>query len=188
MLFLLIGGAASAATLTTHLTVDNTFSLYLSPTDSALGTLVGTGNDWGTTYTFSAALTPGVSEFIHVVGVDLGPPAAYIGDFSVDTTAFSFLNGGQSLNTGTAFWGSNATGFGNPYSTPVDEGANGVGPWGLHPAISASAHWIWDAGGAGGTAYFSTQLVAAPAAAPEPGTLVLLGLGAALCGLRKLRK
>lgn len=40
---------AAAPELSGAMTVDNEFSLYLSTTDSALGTLLLQGSDWGAT-------------------------------------------------------------------------------------------------------------------------------------------
>lgn len=57
-------GQANATTLNSTLNVDNTFRLYLSTSNNTLGTLVGSGNDWPTTYSFSSALTAGVTNFL----------------------------------------------------------------------------------------------------------------------------
>src|SRR5258707_349646 len=135
---------ASAGTLSSSLTVDNAFDLYISTSDAILGTLVGSGNDWTTTYGYSTGLANG-TNYIHVVAINQGGQGGFIGDFSLNDAAFQFVDGTQHLLTSvTDNWGFNTTGFGNPYVTPLDEGANGVGPWGTRPGISGSARWLWD--------------------------------------------
>src|SRR5262245_36281058 len=65
---------ANATTLSGVLTVDDTFSAYISTNDAILGTLILSDSDlnWATTVSFSGvALTPGVTNYLHVVGQDL---------------------------------------------------------------------------------------------------------------------
>ena len=180
-----LASIASGATLTVNMNVDNVFDLYLSTSDAVLGTAVGTGNNWPVTYTFTPLLTPGVTNYIHIVAVDQGLPAGFLGDFSVDDPLFQFVNGTQSLVTNTT-WSFNTTGFGNPYSTPADEGANGVGPWGTRTGVSGGAHWIWDPRNAS-TVYFSTPITYTGASTdtPEPAAVSLLVGGLALCLMRR---
>ena len=81
------------------------------------------------------------------MGIDLcGPPSAFIGDFTLSSTNFWFANMTQSLVTNATDWTVSPTGFNVSPGTPADFGANGVGPWGTRPGISASAHWIWASG------------------------------------------
>src|ERR1035437_10674987 len=121
----LLASVANASMLTAHINVDNVFNLYVSISDSALGTLVGTGTDWAVTETLAQSLTPGVTNDIHLVADNQGGPGGFLGDFSVSDTSFQFVNGTQSLLTNTG-WDFNTTGFGTSYGNPVDEGANGV--------------------------------------------------------------
>src|SRR5262249_52462722 len=75
-------GAASAAVLNLNLTADNAFSVYLATSDSQLGTLIGSGNNWPSTYNFTTTLNAGTNYFIHVIGTNwtsangfpFGPP------------------------------------------------------------------------------------------------------------------
>ena len=179
-------GDSGATTLGADMTADDSFELYISTDDNVTGTLIGTGNWWPTTYSFNAALTPGVTNYIHVKSWDVyGVIASLIGDFSLSDTAFTFSNGTQTLATNLSNWGVNTVGFGNPYSTPLDLGPNGSGPWGTLSGIDASAHFIWDPSGCFCTAYFSTAIIPTQGV-PEPSTLLLLGSG--MIGLAALRK
>jgi hypothetical protein len=140
-----------------------------------------------TTYSFSgAALTPGVANYIHVLGTDDGPPAAFIGDFTLSDANFQFDNGSQFLVTDTTHWRASASGFGSGYVTPVSFGPNGTGPWGMRPFIDASAQFIWDSSPACGfcNRYFSTVI----SPVPEPETYAIMMAGLALLGFVARRK
>jgi hypothetical protein len=171
-------------TLTTHMTVDDAFDLYLSTDDTQIGTYIGSGSSWMNTYTFMADLTPGVTNYVHVFGTDrYRVIAAFIGDFSVSDTSFKFLNDSQSLVTDRAHWSISNLGFGQGYYMPDEIGINGSGPWGFRPGISSSASWIWSNYGYDLTyRYFSTSIIPVPA--PAALMLALEGLG----GLALLRR
>src|SRR4051812_37986491 len=112
------------------MTVDNAFTTYLSTSDTVQGTQIGFGNSWPSLQNFSSLLTPGVTNFLHIVAQDFGAPAMFIGDFTLSDAGFQFSNGTQHLLTNTTNWGFSNTGFTGSYSTPLDEGPNGTGPWG----------------------------------------------------------
>jgi hypothetical protein len=183
---LALASVAPAANLTTFMTVDNFFEIYLSPADPVLGTLVGSGTSWPTTYNFVTALTPAVTNYIHVVAHGAGGIEAFIGDYTLSDASFQFANGTQHLLTNTVDWGFNYTGFGTPYSTPVSDGTNGVGPWGTRPNIDASAQWLDFCSGC--TAFFSSPISPVQSGVPEPATFGLLGAGAALLYWRRTRR
>lgn len=183
--------AFAGTTLTGAVNADNVFSAYISTSDSTLGTLIGSGSSWPTTNTVSGELTDGVVNYLHVVVSNQGGPGGFLGDFSLSGTGFAFTNGTQSLLTGDAAWGQNLTGFGNTYSAAVNEGANGVGPWGLLSGYGMdSPEWIWNYHSNGGsdfnTVYFSAAIDPQSSNVPEPASLGLVGL--TLLGLAAARK
>lgn len=181
-----VSGAAQAATnLTASLNVDNVFDLYLSTDDSVLGTLIGSGNNWPTTYTFTTALTAGVDNYIHVVATDTGPPAAFLGKFTLSDADFKFANDAQTLLTDTSHWQQSNTGFGVGYFTPTSAGVNGVGPWSFLSTVGADAQWLSYAGSS--TTYFSTRITSL-APIPEPGTWALMIAGLGLLGFAARRR
>lgn len=181
---------ASATTLSVHMTVDNVFNTYISTSDAVLGTLIGSGSNWPSTFTFSGALTSGVTNYLHIVGVDQGPPAMFIGDFSLSDTGFGFSNGTQLLVTNTTNWGFSNVGFGGSYGTPLDEGPQGTSPWGSFPSINSAARFIWANPACGNcTVYFSTAITPnAVSNVPEPSTSALFIAGFALVSLRLTRR
>ena len=181
----------SATTLSVNMTVDDAFNTYISTSDAVLGTLIGSGTSWPTTVTFSSLLTPGVTNYIHVVAVDYIAPAMFIGDFSLSDTGFIFANGTQLLVTDTANWGASSSGFGGAYSTPSDLGPQGTLPWGTFAGINSGARFIWSENPTCGdcTRYFSAAITpTAAAGVPEPTTFALFIAGLALVVLRQTRR
>jgi MSHA biogenesis protein MshQ len=177
--------AASAATLTGTLTVDDAFNAYISTSDSGAGTLVATGSTWENPQTFSYGLTPGTTYYLHVDGWDTkGDASGFLGSFSLSGTGFAFSNGVQTLNTNTSDWKASLSGFSGGYVAPDNLGTNGTAdPWYLYaqfPQIDSSAQWIWTGtqGQNGVHSYFSTTIVAVP----EPETYAMMMAGLAMMG------
>jgi hypothetical protein len=122
-----LSGQALATTLSTDLTGDNSFALFISTDDSLPGTSVGAGTDWTVTYSFNAALTPGVTDYIHVAATNDSGPAAFIGDFTLSDANFQFANGSQFLVTDTTHWQVSPSGFGSGYGTLLASGPTAPG-------------------------------------------------------------
>lgn len=170
----LVAVSAQAGTLTGNVNVDDEFDAYISTSDSVVGTLIGSGTSWPTTYTFSTTLNPGQDYYLHIAAKDNASPAGFLGQFSLTTTDHTFVNGGQYMLTQPSTFKVSSTAFGGPYVTPVDLGANGVGPWGNRTGVDSSARWIWNPDTTSGRQFFSTKITAA---VPEPAS------GAILAGL-----
>ena len=218
-----IGMIASAnlahpATLSGSLTVDNFFFAYVSTSDSTLGTLVASGADWPTTVSLSQALTPGVTNYLHIEAINEWGPAMFVGQFSLDNTLFMFANGTQSLLTDTPHWSAifnntNNSATEQTWVMPTGGGVTSFGPndgsvstpWGLFSDIDSSAQFIWsnallaDPNGACGsddihgcTVDFSTPItLTTPSAVPLPGALPLFAsglVGLGLLGWRRQRR
>lgn len=177
--------ASAHAGVVTNMTSDDAFEYYVSTDDTVQGTLVGTGFGWGTTFNFNAALTPGVTNYLHVKVTDVAAVVgAWIGDFTVDPS-FQFDNGGQFLTTDTVNWRYSTITWGNWNLAAHSDGANGVGPWGTRPGIDSSAQWLnyTDDTGFYASAFYSTTLNAVPL----PSGVGMAGLGLLAVGARRRR-
>ena len=185
---------ARATDLSAKINVDNDFGLYVSTDDSVLGTPVmeylNGSNQWELTRSGSATLTPNVTNYIHVVGVDRGGGyAMFLGQFNLSDTGFSFANGSQLLLTGNSAIQVSKTGFGANYAPTTDVGPNGTLPWDVIGGVDINAHLVWSdtiapvqpcCAAQYQTSYFSAAVNPIPtndATTPEPTTLSLLALG-----------
>jgi len=181
-------GAANAATLSLKLTADDQFSAYLSTSDSTLGTLIGSGGSWASTFDLSTPLTGSSPYYLHIVGANSGGgPDGLLGQFDLSGGGFTFANGTTSLLTNTSNWRAsdalNSSTWTAPVGAPQSFGANGVGPWGAHSAIDSNAQWIWSSPDSTAYADFSTTISAVASAAPEPGVWAMMITGLGLLGL-----
>lgn len=198
-----LAGTANATTFTGDLHVDNSFSAYLSTNDSQLGTLLTSGSNWPSTYSFSASLTPGNTYYLHIVGdnaegsSDSGGTGPYgrwdgfLGQFALSDTGFYFSNGGQTLLTNTIDWRATpqpnqGSSWSAPSGAPISLGLNGAFPWGFQSGFSSQAQWIWASPDLSGETFFSTTI---SGAVPEPASWALMigGFGLAGAVLRRRR-
>jgi hypothetical protein len=183
LLMFIVTVSGHATTISYKATVDNTLYMFISTSPTVQGTQIGYGNNWTTTYSGSAILTPGITQYLQVYGINTGGPAGFIGDFTLSDSNFKFANGTQSLLTNTSDWFVSETGFGIGPNLVTGFGANGVSPWSTRSGISTSAQWIWTNNYYGAFAYISTPITAA---VPLPSAILLLGPG--LIGLATIRK
>ncbi len=171
--------SSASADLVSRMNIDNGFNFYFSTDDNVQGTLIGSGSNWTITNSFTTALVPGNTYYLHVQAVDVGVIAAWIGQFNVDSN-FQFGNGTQQLltNATDGLWRQSNTGWGSYTQTLTDAGANGVAPWGTAAStISSQARWLGY--GVNTTSYFSatiTTVVPLPPAA-YAGLSALAGVG-----------
>jgi hypothetical protein len=207
-------GAQATQVLSGSFTADNYIYVYLSTSASQLGTLIGSGGSWSSTfYVTPTSLNAGTTYYLNVEAIngDSGSYSAggFIGDFSLSGGAI-FSNGSSELLTSGSGWlggynDSNNSFAQQPWVQPTGsvlvEGANGVGPWGTVSGVSAAADWIWSADlrsdngstapgnqCASCTVDFQTSFSTA-AAVPEPASALLFAGGVAgLAALRARRK
>ncbi len=153
----LAANRAAATTLNGTLTADNAFQAYLSTSASSLGTLIASGSDWSTSYSFAnVALAAGQTYFLNIEAYNASGagtnPGGLIGTLTLSDAGFHFANDTQSLQTGAAGWagGYNAAGsvagaWSQSGGSVVALGANGSLPWGTRAGIDPGAQWIWPA-------------------------------------------
>ena len=155
--------------------------LYISTDDSTLGTPFGI-SDWPVSESLSTVLTPGVTNYLHVLvlGGEGGSDTdqMFIADLSLSDSKFQFANGTQHLLTNTTDW---KAGTANPILwtvptfTPLSIGADGTAPWGNAANIDDAATYL-NAG------ELSTAITPVPAVTPAPPALPLFASGLAGLG------
>jgi len=90
--------AANAAdVITGTMTADNAFFAYISQDDTVLGTLIGSGNDWGTAFNINPTVLQPGDDFLHVEVVNYGGPAGF-------TAKLNFSDGGTSTTLNAEQW------------------------------------------------------------------------------------
>ena len=204
--------AHATSILSGSFTADNYIYVYLSTSATDRGTLIGSGNNWQSTfYVNPTALAAGTTYYLNIEAIngDSGSYSAggFIGDFTLSGGG-TFSNGQTELLTSASGWlagynDSNSANVAQPWVRPTGSavalGANGVAPWGTVGNISSSANWIWanDIRSSNGstpgyqcaacTVDFQTSFTTA-AAVPEPASAAALVAGLVGLGLVRRRR
>jgi len=190
-------GASANAILSGTTTADNAFFAYVSSSNLTLGTLIGSGNSWPSSFPVtSASLLPG-TYYLQIEAINYGGPAGLSGIFNLSGSG-QFLNGTQTLTTDPAnipFWlggynDSSGAVAPQPWVVPsaaVYQDTNY--PWGN---VVGTSNWIWSSdslSNPGGipcgtcTVDFSAQFtVTGSTTVPEPSSLAMLLAGLAAIG------
>ena len=157
-------GSVEATTVTGTVWADEAYTVYLSTSEVADGTLFleGTGGA-EMAQSGEIELVEGVTNYLHVrVKNDNEDACALIGSFAVGD-GFVFSDNSQTASTllETDLWRMSRVGFGPPYEFIQDLGSNGTSPWGTKEIPGQAPNYIGFGDGPGDY-YFS--LVISPAA------------------------
>ena len=162
------GAQTIQTTLTGTLTADNQFSVYLSSSANTLGTLVASGGEWQTTFTFTTPLTARV-EYLQVIATNWttdnglwstagtrngsgSNPDGFIGAFSINIggTSYKFANNTTSLLTDTTDWQADPAPIPQTTQWPITALPAWSAPTGTPQAYAYNGGGVWgpDLGGA----------------------------------------
>lgn len=184
-------GVASAETLATldgKFNVDNIFQAYVSDSAVTLGTqFAQSAGSWQNMDVGSFNFTQAGTYYLHVVATDQGPPAMFVGEFTLTdgSATATFVNGTQKLYTNTTDWTAKLNSLDGAATGIADFGAVGGGQvWdgSVKPNYTANSHYIWHTSTAGeATVVFTTVITVVPA----PSTMGLATLGLLAAGRRR---
>lgn len=190
VLLLNVGSVAFAGTINGVLTADNLFWLYVGNSTGSDLQFIGSGNNWQQAYSFNNfSANPG--DYIYVLAANQGGPEGWQGYFTPQ--------GGSIIYTNSASWVASPT---TPSTVSVTSALIGGATWGAvsDPSVNGynwgnivgntNADWIWSASVAPGdpAVLFRTTTAVVVSAVPEPSSMALFGLGAALLGMMVRRK
>ena len=193
--------------LSGNTTADNSFFAYVSTDPTTLGTLIGSGDSWPTSFAVSSStLGPGTYYF-QVEAINYGGPGGYSAVLNLSGDG-QFGNGTQTLTTdpaNLAYWlggynSDNSTVAAQPWVVPTGGVLQATSySWGN---IVGTPNWIWPSdllsspGGPSGpcqicTVDFMTQFTVGEAnGVPEPATwaMMLVGFGVMGWTMRRTRR
>jgi hypothetical protein len=87
-------------------TTDNAFYAYVSTDPATLGTLIGSGNSWPTSFSVSSGPLSAGTYYLQVEAINYGGPAGFSGVLNLSGDA-QFSNGTATLTTdpsNLAYW------------------------------------------------------------------------------------
>jgi hypothetical protein len=197
--------AANASTeLTGAMTADNAFFAFLGTSAGSLGTLIGEGNSWPSSFSLTPTdLTPGVTNYLNIEAINYGGPGGFQALLSLSSTDFEFANGTQTLSTDPSDIPSWTATYNSPnYSVAIQPWVAATGAvvpdfgysWG-NQVGSPLGGWI-DAASNGlnvcqlCTVDFTTAIISTVSAVPEPATwaMFLVGFGGIGFMMRNARR
>ncbi|MFO0756798.1 MAG: DNRLRE domain-containing protein [Byssovorax sp.] len=150
----------SSSSATLRITADNSFNVYVN------GSLVGSGNNYTTVYSFNIALNAGQTNVIAVQAINAGGQGGLLADISNTDVTSSLVSdtSWKQIQNAPAGW-QNLAFVDSSWLAAVDEAAPPTSPWGGMALPSGStAHWIWsyDSRGSGDnqTVYFRKKFTA----------------------------
>lgn len=180
-------------TLSSSINVDNMFNEYISSSatdltgaqliQSQLWDTNGGALAWATTFNASTSITGTAPQYLIVEAINVGGPGGFLGSFSLSGSQYEFSNHSQSLLTGDAAWTQSTNGVAGSYANTIDQGQNGVGPWGSRGGNNPLAHWVTGGGAEWSTTYYSASINQV-AAVPEPEEWALMIVGLGLIGFK----
>src|SRR5436190_8268504 len=117
----LSASVTAQVTLNASMTVNNLFTASISTSPVSAGVTFLSGANWQQTFSGNFVFPGPGTYYLQIAAIDQGPPAMFIGQFSLAGGAGStFSNGAASLLTNTSNWVVSNTGFGANTVSPLD--------------------------------------------------------------------